>query len=290
MQEALIELARIKTSDSLELHGLLFRPCKKSNTALIHVHGWTGNFYENAFIEFIASEAVNHGLAFLSFNTRGAGHVQEFLKEKNGKREFVKIGGSLEKFTDCTKDIGGAIKFLRSKGFNRIILEGHSTGCQKIAFYLHKTKDKSVKGLVFLEPTDDPSITERFLGKRYREALGIAKKMVKSRKGKEPMPAWVPFGVMLSAEKFMSMSDPEYIEGRLFRFSGKLAEIRAINCPALAVFGANTEYQEKPGEKLEILKRTMTDCDTKLIQNTNHWFKGKEKELAKTIVKWIRQG
>ncbi|MFH1234696.1 MAG: DUF1749 domain-containing protein, partial [Candidatus Diapherotrites archaeon] len=237
----------------------------------------------------IASEAVNHGLAFLSFNTRGAGHVQEFLKEKNGKREYVKIGGSLEKFTDCTKDIGAAIKFLHSKGFTKIILEGHSTGCQKIAFYAHKTKDKSVKGLVFLEPTDDPSITERFLGKRYREALGIAKKMVKSRKGRDPMPAWIPFGIMLSAERFLSMSDPESVEGRLFRYSGKMSEIKAIDCPALAIFGANTEYQEKPGEKLKILENAMKDCNTKLFQKTNHWFKGKETELAKTIMKWIKE-
>ncbi len=280
------ELARIETKDFLELQGLLFEPGKKSSKAIIHVHGWTGNFYENKFLEFIAKEAVLKGFAFLTFNTRGAGHVQEFIRQKGSKPECVKIGGSLEKFEDCLTDIEAAINFLEKRGFDRFVLQGHSTGCQKAAFYMLKTKDRRAKGLILLEPTDDPSVSRRFLGNRYQEAMEIARKMVKEGKENAPMPEWLPFGVMLSAQKFLSMSDPNSAEGELFNYSGELKKAGQIDCPVLAIFGENTEYQEKPGEKLELLKEKMQNCETKLFENTNHWFYGREAQLAKTICQW----
>ena len=89
------ELVRIATKDGLELQGLLFEPKKKTSQALIHVHGWVGNFYENKFIDCIADEAVSNGLGFLTFNNRGAGIVNDFIKKKKSKIEYVRIGGSL---------------------------------------------------------------------------------------------------------------------------------------------------------------------------------------------------
>ncbi len=282
-------LVRIRTNDGLELQGLLFEPGKKSRKALLHLHGWTGNFYENVFIEHIAKEAASKGIAFLTFNTRGAGHVQEFLRRKNGKTEYVKIGGSLEKFEECVLDIKAAIDLLEKKGYKGFILQGHSTGCQKAVFYKWKSKDPRAKALVLLEPSDDPAITEKMLGARYVEALEIARKMIAEGKPDSPMPEWVPFGVMLSAQRFISMSDPETIEGRLFHYSGEMKEVQELNCPALALFGSNSDYTEKPAEKLEILKKKIKKCDTRLIRGGNHWFGGHEEELGRMVAEWAEK-
>ena len=283
------ELVRIKTKDGLELQGLLFEPRKAGKKALVHLHGWTGNFYENEFIEHMAKELASKGMALLTFNTRGAGHVQEFLRKKKGKTEYVKIGGSLEKFEECVFDIEAAIKLLGKKGYKEFILQGHSTGCQKAAFYKWKTKDAWVKGIVLLEPSDDPEITERMLGARYSEALEIARRMIAEGKADSPMPEWVPFGVMLSAQKFISMADPAKVEGRLFHYSGEMKEMQELDCPVLAVFGSRSDYTENPAEKLEILKKKMKRCDTKLIKNSNHWFFGHEQELGKTVAEWAEK-
>jgi len=288
MKNLKCELVRIHTSDRLELQGLLFEPREKASIAVVHVHGWTGNFYENKFLDFMAEGYTSAGLAFLSFNTRGAGHVQEFIREKNSKSDCVKIGGSLEKFEDCLFDLKAAIEFLKERGFEFVVLQGHSTGCQKVAFYQNKTKDKKVKGLVLIEPTDDPSISKRFLGSRFEEAMDIARENVKRGSENQPMPDWMPFGVQLSSQKFLSMSNSKSEEGKIFDYSGELSEIKQIDCPVLAVFGDKTEYQEKPGEKLELLKTTMKDCKTNLFNNTNHWFVNKEKELTEAIVQWIK--
>lgn len=62
------ELIRITIDDGLELQGMLFEPKKKSDQAVIRIHGWTGNFYENIFIDAIAKEITSKGFAFLTFN------------------------------------------------------------------------------------------------------------------------------------------------------------------------------------------------------------------------------
>jgi pimeloyl-ACP methyl ester carboxylesterase len=283
------ELVRIKTRDGLELQGLLFEPEKAAKKAFIHLHGWTGNFYENEFVEHMAKEAASKGIAFLTFNTRGAGHVQEFLRKKNGKTGYVKIGGSLERFEDCVLDIGAAIGFLEKIGYKEFIMQGHSTGCQKAVYYKWKTKDARVKGIILLEPSDDPAITAKMLGARYREAMQIARKRIAEGKENAPMPEWVPFGVMLSAQKFLSIADPEAIEGRLFHYSGEMKEAQELDCPVLAIFGSRSDYTKNPEKALEILKAKIKKCDTRLIRNSNHWFFGHEQELGKAVAEWAEK-
>lgn len=277
------ELAKVTTSDGLALHGLLFEP-ESPQTAIIHVHGWTGNFYENEFIDLIAKEAVSKGIAFLSIETRGSGHVQEFIRNSEHRR-YVKIGGSLEVFEDCVKDINAFIKLLAGKGYNHFLLEGHSTGCQKIVFYTLKSKEPKIAGLILLEPTDDPEVSERLLGKRFHEAVRYARGKVDKGQPFASMPGWVPFGVQLSAQRFLSMSDPNSSEGSLFNYSGRLDNLKKISVPVLAIYGSGTQYQLDPKGKLKLLCETITNCES-LLLDCDHWFTGQEKRLAKSISSW----
>ncbi len=282
------ELVRIATKDGLELQGLLFEPKKKTSQALIHVHGWVGNFYENKFIDCIADEAVSNGLGFLTFNNRGAGIVNDFIKKKKSKIEYVRIGGSLEEFSDCILDIGGAIEFLIKRGYKKIILQGHSIGCQKIIFYQHKVKDRRVKGLVLLAPIDDFAFCNFLLKGRYHRALDIAKKMIKDGKGNSQVPDWMAFYPLLSAKMFLNVADPKSLSARIFNYHGELKEISTIDCPTLAVFGSKDKHEQNAEEKLNILKKKIKNCDIKLMKNCEHKFVGFEKQLSKSIINWLK--
>ena len=222
------ELVRITTADNLELHGLLYEPENKTDKALIHVHGLVGNFYENLYVEAIRNKAIDSGFAFLSFNNRGTGFVEDLIKRKKTKIEYVRIGGCLERFEDCIIDIKTAADFLGEKGYNNIILEGHSAGCQKIAFYRHRTKDKRVNGLILLAPVDDVGYVKRHFGKKYEKALKTAKNMAKKGKADSPVPKWMEFYPLFSARVFLSVSDPKSSSGRIFDYSGELKEIKNI--------------------------------------------------------------
>ncbi len=282
------ELSRITTEDGLRLHGIFYEPLEKSEKVLIYIHGWTGNFYENILIEYIASACVNNGYAFLSFNTRGAGFIQEFIKKKGRSVEYVKIGGSLEKFEDCLIDIKAAIVFLQEKGYSKFILEGHSTGCQKALYYKYKTKDNSIKGLIFLEPADDPSIVKRILAERYEEAISRATKLIQDGKPDKAMPDWVEFGVKLAAQKFLSIANPDSIEGKLLYLPGELYELKSLTCPVLVISADHSEYQNANSMQKR-LRKIIKNSTTNIIADSNHWFFEHEEIVGAIISKWIKQ-
>ncbi len=277
------ELVRINTKDNLELPGVLFEPKAKTKTVIVHIHGLVGNFYENKLIESIAKSSVTDDIAFLSFNNRGAGIVTEFIMRKSNKVDYVRMGGSLEKFEDCVIDIRAAIDFLSKKGYVKIFLQGHSSGCQKITYYKYKTTDKRVKGLILLAPVDDVSYVKKLLGMNYTAALKIAKEL----KRKDSVPKWMEFYPLMNAGVAFQLIDRESPSGRLFDYAGELKEIKNVNCPVLAIFGSKDEYQEKPEQKLRLLRGKLR-CDIKLVKGANHGFLGFEKDLAKTIARWMK--
>jgi alpha-beta hydrolase superfamily lysophospholipase len=200
------EIVRFSTEDGLKLQGVLLEPESKADTALIHVHGWVGNFYENKLIDFVARAVVNNGMAFLTFNNRGAGMITDF--STNEKKKYKRVGGSLEVFEDCVFDIHAAIDFLSERGYNKIILEGHSLGCQKSVYYMHKNGDDRVRGMVLLAPVDDADYVKRELGaEKYEKSLKIAGDMIKNGEGEKPVPEWMQFYPMLNAIVFMMVAD-----------------------------------------------------------------------------------
>jgi pimeloyl-ACP methyl ester carboxylesterase len=288
MSSLLGRLVRIQTGDGLELHGLLYEPPHSTTKVVLHVHGWTGNFYENVFLDYIAKACIKQGYSFLSFNTRGAGFVQEFLKKWDGHVEYVKVGGSLEHFEDSVIDIRAAIEFLKTAGYCHFVLEGHSTGCQKAAHYISAQKDSAIKGLIFLEPADDPSIVKKFLDDRHREAMDYAAGLVADNKPDDPMPGWVPFGVQLSAQKFLSIADPNSIEGDILHVSGDFQVMKTMTCPLLVISASNSEYQDATTMQQKI-GEVLSGATQHIIPDSGHWFFGHEEQLGSLVGDWLLQ-
>ncbi len=278
------ELIRFKTKDNLKLQGLLYEPKQETNKAIIHVHGWIGNFYENTFIDSIANSALQKNIAFFTFNNRGAGIVTEFIR--NDKRE--NIGSSLEIFEESIFDIEEAVNFMQKKGYKEIILQGHSLGCQKIIYRQNSKKDRRIKGLILLSPVNDVEfVSKKILGKsKYKKSIKIAKEMIQNGKGQDAVPGWMQFYPLLSANMFIQVSDPASTSGKIFDYSGELIELKNIETPVLAIFGSKDNYQIEPAEKLEFLKNTI-GCSTFLMNNSDHWFTSHERVLAKNVLQWI---
>jgi alpha-beta hydrolase superfamily lysophospholipase len=279
------ELIKFGTKDNLQLQGLLFEPEKKTSKILVHVHGWVGNFYENSFLDPEIKCFLENGISVFTFNNRGAGIIMEFLR--NNKRET--IGGALEIFEECIYDIEASLDILKKRGYCEFILQAHSLGCQKIIYYLSKKKDKMIKCIVMLAPVDDIEYASQLFSKeKYKEALQIAKEMIRNKKGHEPVPKWMQYYPMLSANRFLQVSDPDSTSGRILYTNGKLTELKNIKIPMLAVFGSKDDYQKNPSEKLKILK-AKTKCDTLLIKDATHWFAGNEKVFGEKISGWTKK-
>jgi len=52
-------------------------------------------------------------------------------------------------------DISGIINYVKEKGIGEIYLVGHSTGCQKIAYYLSRKNHSQISGAVLIAPMSD---------------------------------------------------------------------------------------------------------------------------------------
>lgn len=136
-------IVKVTTNDGYTLHGF-FSPVNHTNLILLHTHGTGGNFYGNDFYGPINRAVNKSGISFLATNNRGSG----IYELENG---LPPSGISLEIFEDCLKDLDTWIEFALKRGAKSVILEGHSFGIGKVAYYMAKGKYKDmVNGVIFL--------------------------------------------------------------------------------------------------------------------------------------------
>lgn len=278
-------VVKFRTEDGIMLGGMLFRNAMAPKTCMIFVHGMSGSMLSG--ISLAIAKGLGNDGALFSFNNRGCGLVASFAKYARGRKRRLMAGTNLERFEDCIYDIKGAVDSMSKLGYAEFILIGHSTGCQKAAYYMHATRDKRIAGIVLVAPCDDYNLNKEGLGKDYNKIKELCLKMIKSGKGNEAAPG--AFG--LSAQRLDSLIDERRVEARMFDYNGILKEFSSINIPILVIFGAEEENTIKPvGTCLSILEsRTSSGKFNELIiPGANHVFEGKEKTLANKIKKWIR--
>ncbi len=275
--------------DGLMLYGMLKAPRPKTDYAILHVHGLTGSFYGSNSIPDIAKKANNKGIAFMSILTRGSYVVEEF---SYADKKRLLAGGALERFEDSVYDIEGGIKALLDMGYSKIFIEGHSTGCQKLLYYMnsrfYKKHIKNIAGISLISPVDDYSYDLHKLGEnRYYKKIKLAKKI----KGKSlfmPMEKGHAHDELIGVNRFLSTALKTNPESKALYYHGNLAYISGIKAPLMAIFGSNDEYMvdTSPLEALELIKSKYTgrSIETRIIKNTGHTFRGKREELANALV------
>jgi alpha-beta hydrolase superfamily lysophospholipase len=131
-----VYLTKIKTRDGVTLEGIAVLPRRKSNTALVWLHGLSSRFSSGqTLIKELSAACQKSGIGYFKFNNRGHDIVNRDLPEKLG-------GAGFEKFEDCVLDIRAMLNFAGNLGYKKIILAGHSTGANKALYYLYKTRDR----------------------------------------------------------------------------------------------------------------------------------------------------
>ena len=292
------ELVRTFTEDGLELQGLFCPPAaaKTSGKALLHIHGFTGNFYEPRFVDYIAEQVVKKGYAFLTANTKGHDYRSGFIKKTASGLTYVQIGSAYEILEDCIFDIKAWIDFLQGRGYSEVILEGESLGPVKTVFYEHQTQDERVRGMVLISPVDHIGLQRMAVGCKYDEAVNVAGQMIEHGKSDELMPGiYCPlWRFSISAKTYINALGPNTKSG-IFNFhdpNARFEELSTITCPILATYGTVREavVDNKVEEALSIIKRRAKSskrCDTAIIRDAPHDYLGHEKELSETIGNWI---
>ncbi len=251
---------------------------KQRGCLFVLVHGMGGDFYHSVLKKTLMGRAASADCDVLSFNNAGAGE-----------------GVRTERFSDCLADLDAALAFGRRAGYQRFVLAGHSTGCQKIAYYQARRADPAVEALVHLAPGDDHAILRRDLGESgLRRLTTWARRRVKAGHGGDPLPAGggVPgFCVGFSARRFLSIADPDSLEARIFQYDGGLRVFSRLTLPMLVLFGTREEYACLPLAGMEARLKAATASRHfvfKAIRGADHGFHGHERETADAVTAFLK--
>lgn len=284
------ELVKVITSDGLELKG--FFSDKKSEIAILHFHGTAGDFYTHEFVEVEGEKLAKEKISFLTANNRGHDVYTNIRKHKNGKVEWIQIGGGFEKFEDCLMDIDAWINLLVKRGVKKIILQSHSL-TQKILYYQYKKSNKKVVGQIHLSPCNDAGLMKSILGeKKYIETNKMIAKTIKTGKEKTKLPDELSAVCQMNALAYSGYLVEEG-EGNLFPYhnpqSKKWIVLEKNKEPLLAIFGGADIYIKPSNNIAAKLIKQKSRADVKIISGASHSYLGSEKELIKIIFDWIKK-
>lgn len=290
---SVVSVHKAYSTDGIELDSILYSPTSPTKKIIIHVHGKEGHFIQNHFVTSMGAAYPQVGYAFLTFNNRGHDYMADLLKKSSTGFTWEQGGSMFDILEHAKYDIEGIIEYVRSLGYEEILLQGHSLGPHKICYYITHTEHHAVSKLIFLTTADvqyqfDSSVPE------WQKYTLIAKRMIDEGKGKDIMPIRLWSNCPISAATFWNYTNPDT---NCFVFNGTHPEMeyKNFNKITLPMLVVNPENDVATGIKqeraLELIRKNSVskNLTTKIIPDAVHNFLGKERLLTETIIEWLRK-
>jgi pimeloyl-ACP methyl ester carboxylesterase len=155
------------------LSGLLYSPKTPGKTGIVLAPQGQGGFIDGLHdYNPLAQRLTDAGYYLLLANMRTAS------------------GWSYERFESALPDVGAAVRTLKSRGVENIVLLGTSLGGPRIAYYAYKSNDPSIKALIFMSSITSPYLEGRARLSKEKLAsfdafLESARKLVRDGKGND---------------------------------------------------------------------------------------------------------
>lgn len=275
----------VYTSDGLLLPMVHFESERK-DICVICIHGMCGTIVDNFFATVWGKLLSEKNIGFIYEHNRGHS-IENDIVMKDGS--FKRCGCMYELFEDCIYDIDLAIETAKDKGYKRIILLGHSYGCNKVIYYFYK-KHPNILGII-LASAPDMVGSHQLLQKDYQDLLREAKENIDNN---EPMKL-----LHKMIEDYMYMSSGTYYNW--YNENSNLNNLpvivnpkhwnqfETIDVPILTFSGSKEEDYYL---HLDLLREKALSCknfEYQIIKDASHTYKSKEKEIAELIYKWINK-
>ncbi len=285
------------TEDELSLQGFHWESEDK-NICVVYVHGMSGNIIENYFAEVLGDELTNNDIGFLYGHNRGYSHINDIRTkkiEKNNSKKTISIGQIYERFNESYYDIDLWVNEAKQMGYNKIILMGHSLGCNKVIHYFAKNNNNFVEKIILASPPDMVGLAKmKKYQPNYQEILTEAKKNVKNNKSRKIINSLLWDWYHISSQTFLDLFKDGCSADNLplLRNPEKFDELSKIDVPIFAFMGEYDDIEIKSlKEDLGLIKEKAISCpdfDIEILKGANHIYENKEKELSEMIIKWIK--
>ncbi len=285
-------LINARTYDGLTLPGVIFEP-SRGRTVLVWVPGLGGPFTSHLKrTNMLAQVLARHGIALAVFNTRGS-YTVAHLKVGVARR-IITAGEAFEHFTDCKYDIAAMVRTVKALGYRKVVLAGHSTGANKVAYYCSRP-GHGVAAAIMLGPVSDiPGLRQQY-GKKFNTVLARARTMVQQGRGGELLPSSLVGSWFWSAARLLSVATPGKPEDTFpyYDSNRKFPWVKNWRLPLLVILGSRDQFLDRPAR--DILNAFDKQCKPikqyrfELISGADHSFTRHGRELSRVLVSWVRQ-
>lgn len=293
LPDKLCRCVRIVTPKQYLLNGLWFG-AGRPTAAIVFVHGLGSSAF--AHHDYLIPLATAH-TAVLYFGNRGHHGIAGVKRIKRGVKTgyvYQQAGMAHEIFTESADDIQGAVNLLVSRGARRIFLVGHSTGCQKIVWYLsQRGAPRRVAGAVLLCPISDYASARHEDDRKRKRAEAVARKLVRQKKPHELLRSEL-WHAPIDAQRFLSLYTPDSKE-EIFPYAqpGKIPRtLRKVKAPLLVVFAGEDQYRDRPTSEMAAWFRghlRSQRAEIEIIPGALHSFNGLESKVTASVRRWINR-
>lgn len=270
-----LELISIPT-DTEPLDGIFYTPKARAPVAAaLLFHGNCHNFYTGP-SRFLPEVLAARGIASLAFNRRGHDMMTSLFGRTVG-------GGSFQLAREAIVDNRLAADWLAARGHLNPIVIGHSNGGMLATQHCADDYGQP-RALVLMsahiggvENVQQISAAGMFAQDRLPELTAQAEAMIAQGRGRELMllPDW---WWVISAESFID---------RVRATPSTIANASRIRCPSLYLRGDKEAPASYPIEAFAA--RAGAPCETRVIPDCDHFYTGREADVAAQVVSWIAQ-
>lgn len=273
------------TSDGLRLPMVHFESNKK-DICVICIHGMCGTIIDNYFATVWGKLLAKNDIGFIYEHNRGHS-IENDIVMKDGS--FKRCGCMYEMFEDCIYDINLAIQTAKEKGYKRIILLGHSLGCNKVIYHYYK-KHPNILGII-LASAPDMIGSHLLIEPEYEELLKEAKENIDKNQPTKLLHKMIENYMYMSSQTYYNWFHNNSNLNNLPIISNpkNWEQLETIDVPILTFSGSKDEDYYL---HLDLLKEKATNCknfEYQIIENTGHTYQEKELETGTLILNWINK-
>ena len=273
------------TRDGLRLPMIHFESNKK-DICVICIHGMCGTIIDNYFATVWGKLLAKNDIGFIYEHNRGHS-IENDIVMKDGS--FKRCGCMYEIFEDCIYDIDLAIQTAKEKGYKRIILLGHSLGCNKVIYYYYK-KHPNILGMI-LASAPDMIESHLLIESDYEELLKEAKENIDKNQPTKLLHKMIEDYMYMSSQTYYNWFHKNSNLNNLPIISNpkNWEQLETIDVPILTFSGSKDEDYYL---HLDLLKEKATNCknfEYQIIENTGHTYQEKELETGTLILNWINK-
>ncbi len=278
------------TKDELRLQGIHY-DSEEQDICILVIHGMSGNIIENYFADVLGKKASDAGLACVYGHNRGYNHINDISK-KDGTT--IRIGVTYERFEECLYDIEAWISKVKEIGYKRIILLGHSLGCNKIIYFLDKKRIEGIVGIVFASPPDVVGLFESpEYNPNHDKLLKEAKENVQQGNPRKLVSEMIWDWYSLSSQTYLDLSERNGAIDNLplLQNPKEFPELAQINVPILTIMGEKDDIIIRSlKEDLELIQKKAVNCplfDSQIIKGGTHTYNSCENSFAQVVLTWV---